>query len=205
MSETLSILALDFVTPADVPGPEAMRRAARPLTRAAEAMARLGGELLVRVGRGGVAVFARPEAALEAVGRLLLLDQETPADQGRVRVRAALHHGPLADRSLAVAEPTVMSARRLLDRAGPGEVLLTGAFRDGLGNASLSLAPLGIPPGEAAASPLQVAFRLLWSPAELTGGATRGTRLPGWAVAAALLVTTLTALAAFALALLGPG
>jgi hypothetical protein len=201
MSDILSILALDFVTPGDVPGPEAMRLAARPLARAAETIVRRGGELLVRVGRGGVAAFGDPSGALDTLTELIRADLATPQDAGRIRLRGSLHVGALTDPSPAVAEPAVIAARRLLARAGAGEILVSSPFLETGAAASLQAAPLPALSGEPASSD-PPAFRLLFAPADLAERLARRTQISGWALGATLLVVMVAVLGSLALALL---
>jgi hypothetical protein len=202
MSDSLAILAVDFVTPGDVPGPEAMHRAARPLAHAAETIERRGGEMLLRVGRGGVATFRDPAAALGTVTELLRVDLARSLEAERVRFRGALHVGALADPSLAVAEPAVTVARHLIARAGAGEILVSSSFLETGATGSLQAAPLPALPREPA-SPDPRAFRLLFAPADLAERPARRMQISGWALGATLLVVTAAVLGSLAIALLG--
>ncbi len=197
MNDTLrSILVTEVLPPPDLGPQQAQRRTAQHQERVTAQVTRHGGEVLVRVGRGCVAVLPSPAQALTVARELLtrpLQAETTPA-----RIRAALHLGEVHPDRPAIAQPGVAAARKLLEAAGPSEILLSKSVHEALADDRLPVVPLSDPdeePGEI------TGYRLLISPLAL---ATTAGRHPvsGWLLAGGVLLASVAILSAVTAALL---
>ena len=202
-------LVASDVQPPVVRGSPSAAQASRAHQERATALARLhAGRILVRVGQGCVAPVRRLEDALLLAARLV-----HPAEHGAgaasYPVRAAVHGAPVGDAPTPLAEPGVIRVRELLERAGPGEILISAELHAALPEPRPQASPLlrprraeGAATADEAAPLLPEAYRLLWRPAL--------DRLPqdkplrsGLLVGTAVLLVVLLAVLLVALGLLG--
>lgn len=197
MYETLrSILVTEVLPPPDVGPQEAQRRTARHQERVTAHVARHDGEVLVRVGQGCVAALPDPAQAL--IAAKALLSRPPRVDGTPARIRAALHLGEVHPDRPAIAQPGVAEARKLLEAAGPNEILLSAPAHEALGDVRLQVTPLAAPPGEPAAI---AGYRLLINPLA-TAGTLEQRPVPGWLMAGAVILTSVAILGALTAALL---
>ncbi len=190
-----SILVTEVLAPPDMGPQEAQRRTARHQERVTAHVTRHAGEVLVRVGQGCVAALPDPAGALTAARALLTRPPQvegTPA-----RIRAALHLGEVHPDRPAIAQPGVAEARKLLESAGPNEILISTAVREALPNTRLQLTPVSGPDNDPGAI---AGYRLLVSPVRARGPRRRP--MSGWLMAAAVILATTAALSALTAALL---
>ena len=82
-----------------------------------------GGTLIKRLGDGYLAMFDRPAQAVRAAARIC---REAKTD--RVQFRCGLHTGEIEIRGEDVGGIAVHIAARVVDAAGPGEILVSGAL-----------------------------------------------------------------------------
>jgi len=196
MNETLrTILVTEALPPPDLGTQEAQRRTAKHQEWVTAHVTRHHGEVLVRVGQGCVAALPGPAQALTAAEALLT---HPPRIEGTpVRIRAALHLGEVHPDRLAIAQPGVAQARKLLEAAGANEILLSRSVHEALADANLQVTPLSGPGGD----PVEVTgYRLLTNPLAL---ATSPQRRPvsGWLIAGAALLASAAILGALMAAL----
>lgn len=197
MDETLrSLLVTEILPSPDVDPQEAQRRTAHHQERVTAHVNRHNGEVLVRVGQGCVAALPSPAQALTAARALLARPprvEGTPA-----RIRAALHLGEVHPDRPAIAQPGVAEARKLLEAAGPNEILLSKALHEALADARLPVAPLSGPVDDPGAV---TGYRLLVSP--LAGASSPGRRpMSGWLMAGGIFLASAAILSALTAALL---
>jgi hypothetical protein len=194
--ELRSILVTEVLPPPGVGPQEAQRRTALHQERVTAQVTRHDGEVLVRVGQGCVAVLPGPAQALAAAEALVT--RPPRVDGSPARIRAALHLGVVHPDRPAIAQPGVAEARRLLEAAGPNEILLSPSAHEALADTRLQVAPLSGPgddPGEAAG------YRLLVNP--LARAATpRRQPMSGWLIAGAVALASVAILSALTAALL---
>ena len=86
------------------------------------------GTLVRTTGDGIVAMFDTPGAALESAAAL-----HSELGRDGTEMRAGIHAGEVELRDADIAGPAVRVAARILDLAGPGEVLVTATVKDLLG------------------------------------------------------------------------
>lgn len=188
------VVASEVIPPPDLGGRTAMALAMAHQERASRVAEDHGGAVRVRVGQGCVLEFEEAEAALLAVTALL-----SPAGKpgaGRPsRVRAAVHRAPLRDAETALADPAVAFTRRLLEHAGPGEIVLSVDLHEHLSGQGLQTTPIPSREDTGGAGSLPAAHRLLSRP--VPSARPTSPHLSGWqlggavALAIAAVVTTL--------------
>jgi adenylate cyclase len=93
-----------------------------------------GGQVVKRLGDGMMAAFREPQAAFDAVveARSRLAAIELPGDSWRPRMRAGIHTGRPRRLGGDLLGVDVNIAARLVERAGTGEILASGAAIAGL-------------------------------------------------------------------------
>jgi class 3 adenylate cyclase len=199
MSETLrNILVTEVLPPPDIGPQEAQRRTAQHQKRVTALVTRRAGEVLIRVGRGCVAVLPGPAEALSTARELLT--QPLRLESAPARIRAAVHLGEVHPDRPAIAQPGVTAARKLLEAADPNEILLSKSAHEALADAHLSVTPLSGPgdaPGEL------TGYRLLINPVDLDLAAGPARRpVSGWLMAGGVLLASAAILSALTAALL---
>ncbi len=201
-----SILVTEILQTPDLGPQEAQRRVARHQSTVSSQVTGRGGEVLLLVGRGCVSTLPDLERALDAARDLLSQPQRHITAQGRLR--AALHSGELLPDTPAIAQPAVAEARRLLDLAGPNEILLSASVREALSQyphlgARLQVTPISTGEGSATgdeSAPGELAYRLPLASLVMARHKKRSTSI--WAIAGAVVLAAMAALTAIGAALL---
>lgn len=184
----------------DAAGADAIRAHQERATQLARAH---GGAILVRVGRGCVARFDTAEAALMMAARLVH-PRRRSAPGRPVPVRVALHLARLSEHPTPLADPAVARVRRLLDGAGPGEILVSDPLYQTLPEPRPPATATGRSSGGADAEgrpPPPAAHRLLYLP-EPAAAATRSPLRSGWIVGGAAVFVVLLCVSLLALSFL---
>ncbi|MFH2010397.1 MAG: hypothetical protein ABI333_27610 [bacterium] len=192
-----SLLVTEALPPPDVGAQEAVRRTAWHQELVSDLVAEYGGEVLLVVGRGCVASLPSPGRALDAV--TALVTRRVPQYGDRARIRAALHLGQVTPHRTLIAEPGITEARRLLESAGPTEVVLSAAMRQALGQTNLQVAPLASPNGSRTDPP--TGYRVLLNPLS-QANEVRGPAVSGWLMAGAVLLAAIAIVGSVTAALL---
>ena len=96
--------------------------AAQCLTLIGDVTARVGGTVVKTIGDGSMTTFATADLAYQAA-----MEIQDALRGGRLRIKIGFHIGPVLVADGDVFGDTVNLAARVMARAGPGEILLTGA------------------------------------------------------------------------------
>jgi adenylate cyclase len=120
-------------------GDESAVDTATSLQRHADAAAiRHGGRLVKLLGDGAMLRLSDPAGGVEAALDLV----ETMGEAGALSCHAGVHAGPVIERDLDVFGQTVNVASRIADVAGPGDVLVSEAVVDAIGNGAFVFDPV---------------------------------------------------------------
>lgn len=102
--------------------------AAQTLTLIADVTARFGGKVVKTIGDGAMTTFPNAELAYDAAFEI-----QDGLQGGPLRIKIGFHVGPVISAADGdVFGDTVNLAARVLARAGPGEILLTGSCLDSI-------------------------------------------------------------------------
>ncbi len=96
--------------------------AAQCLTLIGDVTARVGGTVVKTIGDGAMTTFSTADLAYQAA-----MDIQDALRGGRLRIKIGFHLGPVLVAAGDVFGDTVNLAARVMARAGPGEILLTGS------------------------------------------------------------------------------
>lgn len=197
------LVASEVLPPSGRGAPPAAAAIRSHQKRATELAQARGGAILVRVGRGCIAAFPTPEAALRMATRLVTLERRTSAGSP-AQVRAALHLGRLSQQPTPLAEPEVALVRGLLERAGPGEIVLSDPLYRTLPDPRPQTTAIGHAALRADSASTQIApaaHRLLYLP-ELPADSTSSPLRSGWLVGGTVALAVLLCVGILALGLM---
>ena len=140
-TETLAVLFADLCDSTrlyhDLGDAAAHALATQCLTLISDVTSRYGGKVVKTIGDGAMTTFPNAELAYQAA-----VEIQDGLTAGPLRIKIGFHVGPVIATDGDVFGDTVNLAARVLARAGPGEILLTGSCLEAIRpehKASLSL------------------------------------------------------------------
>jgi serine/threonine protein kinase/class 3 adenylate cyclase len=110
------------------------------------AVEEFGGMVVKKIGDSVMAEFPEPALAVRAaiaIQRRLLEHNHSVADNERLRIRTGINYGAGFRRGNDLFGDAINLAAKITKRSGPGQILISGAVREALGESEIPCRPLG--------------------------------------------------------------